>query len=166
MFKARSAQGNGEQFTLSAPSQVPASPARRSWPSWPVVMPSQPWSWVGSAGCLSTANMLQMQLSTGVCREAIQESFPDVVKCLQLPAKLLGVFKTAYHWLENVYRGNQKARTLIYVWLLSVRLNAFLGLGLFGQVGCKEDVQIFIRQLIQESLWLSQNYFLRGFFPK
>lgn len=148
------------------PLQVPANPARRSWPLWPVVMPSQPWSCPGTAGWLSAANQLQMEFNTGVCREAVQESFPDVVKCLQLPAKLLGAFKTAFHGLENVYRGNQKARTFIHVWLLSVRLHPFLGLRLFGQVGCKEDVQSLIRQLVQESLWLWQSYFLTGFFPK
>lgn len=109
------------------PLQVPASSARRRWPPWPVVMPSQPWSWVGSAGWLSTANWLQMEFNTGVCREVIQESFPDAVKCLQLPAKLLGAFKTAYHRLENVYRRNKKARTFIHVWLLSVRPNPLLG---------------------------------------
>jgi len=66
-------------------------------------------------GWLPTANWPQRESGTGVCREVIQESFPDVVKCLQLPAKLLGAFKTAYHSLENVYRGEQKPRTFIHV---------------------------------------------------
>lgn len=116
----RSAQRNGEHFTpLTTPAFRAADPRKPrlgwNWPARPVAMPSRPRPWMGGAGWLSKANGLQMEFNTGVCGEVIWESFPDVVKCLQLPAKLLGAFKTAYHWLENVYRGEQKPRTFIHV---------------------------------------------------
>lgn len=69
----------------------------------------------GTANWLSTANWQQIQSNTGVCGEAIQESVPDVIKCLQVPAKLLGALRTTYHYLESVYRGEQKPRTFIHI---------------------------------------------------
>lgn len=97
-LKVRSAQRNAEHFAALATPADPRKPRWGwNWPSRPVAMPSRPRPWMGSAGWLSTVNWLQIKFSTGVCGEVIWESFPDVVKYLQLPAKLLGAFKTAYH---------------------------------------------------------------------